>query len=166
MKMLIGDQWVDKKEKIEVRNPYNNDLVDTVPSGDKEDVDAALGAAEDGFRINRGLPVHERISILYRAAQIIKDRQEEFARTIATEGSKTIREARKEASPSTAGRGRKTGWDIIIASPSGSSPPLRLSMTPSTWSRTRSGPPSPGGTQLCSSRPPSLLFPPSSSERR
>jgi glyceraldehyde-3-phosphate dehydrogenase (NADP+) len=98
MKMLIGDQWVDKKEKIEVRNPYNNDLVDTVPSGDKEDVDAALGAAEDGFRINRGLPVHERISILYRAAQIIKDRQEEFARTIATEGSKTIREARKEAS--------------------------------------------------------------------
>jgi glyceraldehyde-3-phosphate dehydrogenase (NADP+) len=98
MKMLIGDQWVDKKEKIEVRNPYNNDLVDTVPSGDKEDVDAALRAAEDGFKINRGLPVHERISILYRAAQIIKDRQEEFARTIATEGSKTIREARKEAS--------------------------------------------------------------------
>lgn len=98
MKMLIGDHWVDKKEKIEVRNPYNNDLVDTVPSGDKEDIAAALRAAEDGFRINRGLPVHERISILYRAAQIIKDRQEEFARTIATEGSKTIREARKEAS--------------------------------------------------------------------
>ncbi len=98
MKMLIGDQWVDKNEKIEVRNPYNNDLVDTVPSGDKEDTAAAPRAAEDGFRINRGLPVHERISILYRAAQIIKDRQEEFARTIATEGSKTIREARKEAS--------------------------------------------------------------------
>lgn len=96
--MLIGDRWVDKNEKIEVRNPYNDELVDTVPAGDAEDVRAALSAAEEGFRTNRGLPVHKRIDILYRAAQIIRNRQEEFARTIATEGSKTIREARKEAS--------------------------------------------------------------------
>jgi glyceraldehyde-3-phosphate dehydrogenase (NADP+) len=95
--MLIGDRWVDKKEKIEVRNPYNDELVDTVPAGDVADVQAALGAAEEGFRVNRGLPVHKRIEILYRAARIIADRQEEFARTIATEGSKTIGEARKEA---------------------------------------------------------------------
>jgi glyceraldehyde-3-phosphate dehydrogenase (NADP+) len=98
MKMLIGEGWVDKNEKIEVRNPYDGGLVDTVPAGDAEDVRAALAAAEEGFRINRGLPVHRRIEILSRAAQIIRDRQEEFARTIATEGSKTIREARKEAS--------------------------------------------------------------------
>jgi glyceraldehyde-3-phosphate dehydrogenase (NADP+) len=98
MKMLIGDRWVDKNGKIDVRNPYNNELVDTVPSGDKDDVEAALRAAEQGFRVNRSLPVHERISILSRAAEILRSRQEEFARTIATEGSKTIREARKEAS--------------------------------------------------------------------
>jgi glyceraldehyde-3-phosphate dehydrogenase (NADP+) len=98
MRMLIGEKWVDKDEKIEVRNPYNNELIDTVPAGDKEDVEAAIEAAEEGFRINRDLPVHRRISVLYRAAEIIRSRQEEFARTIATEGSKTIREARKEAS--------------------------------------------------------------------
>jgi len=98
MKMLIGDRWVDKEEKIEVRNPYDNSLVDTVPSGGVEDVEAALRAAEEGFRTSRGLPVHKRIEILYGAAQIVRSRQEEFARTIATEGSKTIREARKEAS--------------------------------------------------------------------
>jgi glyceraldehyde-3-phosphate dehydrogenase (NADP+) len=98
VKMLIGDRWVDKPEKIEVRNPYNNELVDTVPAGDVGDVQAALSAAEEGFRVNRGLPVHKRIEILYQAARIIAARQEEFARTIATEGSKTIREARKEAS--------------------------------------------------------------------
>ncbi|MBM3285187.1 MAG: aldehyde dehydrogenase family protein [Candidatus Aminicenantes bacterium] len=98
MRMLIGDKWVDKDEKIEVRNPFNDELIDTVPSGDKEDIEAALRAAEEGFRINRDLPVHERTAVLYRAAQILKSRQEEFAKTIATEGSKTIREARKEAS--------------------------------------------------------------------
>lgn len=98
MKMLIGDRWVDKEEKIEVRNPYDDSLVDTVPAGRVEDVEAALRAAEEGARTNRSLPVHKRIEVLYRAAQIVKARQEEFARTIATEGSKTIREARKEAS--------------------------------------------------------------------
>jgi glyceraldehyde-3-phosphate dehydrogenase (NADP+) len=96
--MLIGDRWVDKDEKIEVRNPYNDEVVDTVPAGDVADVRAALSAAEEGFRANRRLPVHKRIEILYRAARIVADRQEEFARIIATEGSKTIREARKEAS--------------------------------------------------------------------
>jgi glyceraldehyde-3-phosphate dehydrogenase (NADP+) len=98
MRMLIGEKWVDKDEKIEVRNPYNNELIDTVPAGDKKDVEAAVEAAEEGFRINRDLPVHRRISVLYRTAEIIRGRLEEFARTIATEGSKTIREARKEVS--------------------------------------------------------------------
>ena len=98
MKMLIGDNWVEKDDKIEVRNPYNDELVDTVPSGDEGDVKAAFQAAEEGFKINRGLPVHQRISILYKTAEIIRNNQEEYARIIASEGSKTIREARKEAS--------------------------------------------------------------------
>lgn len=98
MKMLLGEKWVDKDEKIEVRNPYNDEFIDTVPSADRGDVEAAYQAAEEGFAINRNLPVHERISILYRTAEILKHRAEEFARTIATEGSKTIREARKEVS--------------------------------------------------------------------
>ena len=98
MKMLIGENWIDKDEKIEVRNPYNNELVDTVPSGDTGDVEAAIKAAEEGFKTNRNLPVHQRISILYKTAEIVRNSQEEFAKTIATEGSKTIKEARKEVS--------------------------------------------------------------------
>ena len=98
MKMLIAGKWVDKKEKIEVRDPFDNSLVDTVPSGDAADIKAAIAAAEKGFRINRNLPVHERIRILNKAASIIESKLEEYARVIAREGSKTIREARKEAS--------------------------------------------------------------------
>lgn len=98
MKMLIGKKWVDKDEKIDVRNPYDDELIDTVPAGDVADVEAAFQAAEEGFEINRNLPVHERISILYKTAEIIRSRQEDFAKIIASEGSKTIKEARKEAS--------------------------------------------------------------------
>jgi glyceraldehyde-3-phosphate dehydrogenase (NADP+) len=96
MKMLIAGKWVEGKEKIEVRDPFDDSVIDTVPAGTAADMDAAITAAGKGYRISRGLPVHERVRILKKAADIIDSRAEEFAVTIAREGSKTIREARKE----------------------------------------------------------------------
>ena len=96
MKMLIGGEWVGRKNTIEVKDPYDGSVIDTVPSGTADDVAEAIGAAEKGYAINRDLPVHERIRVLRKAADIVEENAEEFARTIATEGSKTIREARKE----------------------------------------------------------------------
>ena len=56
----------------------------------------AIRAAEKGFEIARNLPTHERMAILNRAADYIAAHHEDYARTIAAEGIKTIREARKE----------------------------------------------------------------------
>ena len=98
MKMLINGAWVDKEEKIDVRNPFDDELLDTVPRGSAEDVERAINGAVEGFETAKKMSVHERTEILYRAARIIQDGHEEFSRTIATEGSKTIREARKETS--------------------------------------------------------------------
>lgn len=97
MKMLIGGKWVDKKKKIEVKNPLSNEVIDTVPAGDDKDVDKAISSAVRGFEVSRKLPVHERTTILYKTAQLLNERLEEFAVTIATEASKTIKEARGEA---------------------------------------------------------------------
>ncbi len=94
--MLIGGKWVGKEKTIDVLNPFDQSLVDTVPEGTAADVDAALTAAKFGYEINRELPVHKRISILKKTADIMENRFEDLAKTIATEGSKTIREARKE----------------------------------------------------------------------
>ena len=96
MKMLIGGKWVDKKKKIDVLNPYDNSLVDTVPFGTTVDIDKAIKIAQKGYEINRNLPAHKRISILKKTADIMQLRYDELAITIATEGSKTITEARKE----------------------------------------------------------------------
>jgi glyceraldehyde-3-phosphate dehydrogenase (NADP+) len=96
MQMIIGGQFVDKSEKIEVLQPYDGSVVDTVPRGTAEDINEAIAVAQEGYEINRNLPAHKRISILYRTAQIMHDRYDELATTIASEGSKTIREARKE----------------------------------------------------------------------
>ncbi|MCX6830242.1 MAG: aldehyde dehydrogenase family protein [candidate division Zixibacteria bacterium] len=98
MKMLLNGEWVDRNQKIEVTDPYDNSTIDTVPSGDEKDVELALAAAVRGFEITKRMTVYERAQILYKTAQIIKDRLSEFATIIAREGSKTITEARKEAS--------------------------------------------------------------------
>ena len=45
MKMLINGKWVDRKEKIEVRDPWDDTVVDTVPSASAEDVETALASA-------------------------------------------------------------------------------------------------------------------------
>ncbi len=97
MKMLLAGEWVDRERRIEVRDPYDDSLIDTVPCASAEDCECALQQAVAGAAIARRLTVHERASVLARAAAIVDERQEEFARTIAREGSKTIREARKEA---------------------------------------------------------------------
>lgn len=97
MKMLLNGQWVDRDKKIEILDPYDNSLVDTVPGGSKEDVEIALKAAVKGFEITKKMTVYDRAQILFKTASIISDNLEDFAETIAREASKTINEARKEA---------------------------------------------------------------------
>ncbi len=96
MKMVIGGNWIDKSETIAVHNPYDGSIVASVPRGSVEDIQAAISVAVDGYEINRNLPAHRRITILLKTAELMQARFEELAVTIASEGSKTIREARKE----------------------------------------------------------------------
>ncbi|MBC8215652.1 MAG: aldehyde dehydrogenase family protein [Candidatus Marinimicrobia bacterium] len=98
MKMLLAGEWITKNETINIENPYDQTVVDTVPRGTADDMKKAIDSAEIGAVIARKMPVHQRMDILYKTAEIVKKSQEEFARTIASEGSKTIKEARGEAS--------------------------------------------------------------------
>ena len=98
MKMFLDSQWVDRGNKITVHDPYDDSVIDYVPGASREDAKLALDAAEKGFKTARKLTVFERAKILYGAAEIISKRLEEYAVVIAKESSKTIREARKEAS--------------------------------------------------------------------
>jgi glyceraldehyde-3-phosphate dehydrogenase (NADP+) len=97
MKMLLDGKWVDRDDKIEVRDPFDNSLVDTVPSASLADCEIALAAAVKGFEITKRMAIHERADILYKTAALISERLDDFATLIAREASKTITEARKEA---------------------------------------------------------------------
>jgi glyceraldehyde-3-phosphate dehydrogenase (NADP+) len=97
-KMFSAGQWLDKDQSIEVRNPEDNSLITSVPAASKADMLHAINEAKAGAKIAAAMPVHERISVLSRAADYIDTHHETYAITIAKEGSKTIREARKEVS--------------------------------------------------------------------
>ena len=96
MKMLIAGQWLDKDEKIEVRNKYNGELIDTVPDADKADIQEAVQKGIQGVKTAGDFPLYKRIEMLEKAAKIIEERKEEIAKLLASEGIKTIREARRE----------------------------------------------------------------------
>jgi acyl-CoA reductase-like NAD-dependent aldehyde dehydrogenase len=97
MKMLLQGAWVDRPKKIEVRNPYDNSVIDAVPKGDKDDVERALSFAEKGAKAMAKLSGYERWRILRKAADLMAARNEELGRLISTEEGKIIAEGRFEA---------------------------------------------------------------------
>jgi len=98
MQMLLEGHWVDSDKTIPVRDPYDDTIIDHVPSASEGEARRALDAADRGFALSKNLTTYERSRILFRTAEIVADRSEDFATLIAMESSKTIREARKEVS--------------------------------------------------------------------
>ncbi|RSL33396.1 aldehyde dehydrogenase family protein [Salibacterium salarium] len=95
-RMLLAGEWIEKSDQIDVYNPENNEIIGSVPAGKAEDAEYAITLAKEGKELAENLSVRERMDILNKAASYIQDNLEDFARTIALEGSKTINEARSE----------------------------------------------------------------------
>ena len=123
-KLLVGGEWVETGEWIEVRSPYDGELVGRVPGGSPQARDA-LDAAEQAMR--EPLPAHERAAILDRVAALLSERADEAARTISAEAGKPMKAARVEAARAVstftmaAVEARKLAGDVVPmdASPAG-----------------------------------------------
>jgi acyl-CoA reductase-like NAD-dependent aldehyde dehydrogenase len=96
MKMYVAGQWIDKSQKIEVRNSYDGSVIDTVPRAESADIDRALQSAERGARAMAKLTSHERWTILRRAADLLAARVDELGTLISKEEGKIIAEGRAE----------------------------------------------------------------------
>jgi acyl-CoA reductase-like NAD-dependent aldehyde dehydrogenase len=97
MPMYVAGEWRGAAREEEVRNPYDGDVVGTVPVATAADATAAVDAALDGAAAMRRLTAWERNELLRRAAQLVEESLEELARTIALEVGKPLVEARGEA---------------------------------------------------------------------
>ena len=95
-KLLIGGEWIDTGEWVEVRSPYSGDVIGRVAKAGAAEARRAVDAAEAAMR--EPLPAHKRAEILVRVAGGLGRRHEEVAQTIATEAGKPLKAARVEAS--------------------------------------------------------------------
>ena len=97
MKMYLAGEWVDRDQKINVLNPFNGQVFDTVPSAGIEDVVDAIASAERGAKVMASMSGHQRYEILMRAVGLMKERVEDLGRTITMEEGKIISEGIGEA---------------------------------------------------------------------
>jgi glyceraldehyde-3-phosphate dehydrogenase (NADP+) len=98
VKILLAGNWVDKPKKLEVKNPFDNSVIDTVPKADAADLEQALAFAERGAKVMAKLSSYDRWKILRKAADLMAARNEELGQTISQEEGKIIAEGRGEAS--------------------------------------------------------------------
>lgn len=83
---------------LDVVSPYTGQIVGTVPTLSASELESRLVAAHALFRDrSRWLSVHERATILMRAAELLASRVNEFAQLIALEGAKPLKDALVEA---------------------------------------------------------------------
>jgi len=85
-------------ENLIVENPYDGSVIAELVQDTPVTVEAKLIQAHDAFGKLRKVNQQSRAEILNRAADIIKEQSEEFARTLVLEVGKTWREARGEVS--------------------------------------------------------------------
>jgi acyl-CoA reductase-like NAD-dependent aldehyde dehydrogenase len=126
-KLLVGGEWIETGEWIEVRSPYDGSVVGRVPRAGAAEARRAVDAAERAMR--EPLPAHERAAILDRTAAALAERHDDVARTISAEAGKPVKAAQVEAlrAVSTftmaAVEARKLAGDVVPmdASPAGES---------------------------------------------
>jgi len=97
MKIFVAGNWVDKAKKIEVKNPFDNSVIDTVPRVDANDLEKALEFAVRGAKVMAKLTSYERWKILRKAADLLAAQNEELGQLISKEEGKIIAEGRGEA---------------------------------------------------------------------
>jgi acyl-CoA reductase-like NAD-dependent aldehyde dehydrogenase len=95
-KLLVAGEWVATGEWGEVQSPYDGSPVGRVALGDEATVERAVAAAQQAFE-SADFPQHERAATLDRAAELVAERLDELALTIAAEAGKPLKTARLEA---------------------------------------------------------------------
>jgi len=96
-KILLNGQWVIGEDSIvEIRSPYNDELIAKVSHASKSQMEEALEIASNAFKEVKELPTHLISNALLTIRNYIKDNSERFTKTLAIESGKPIKIARIE----------------------------------------------------------------------
>ncbi len=95
---LIKDGWyvASSEETLDVSNPFNGELIGTVPSLTTEDVNDAVAASHDAQIAWAAKTAQERATLLQKWADLIDANKEDLAIIMTAEQGKPLTESRGE----------------------------------------------------------------------
>ena len=94
--LYINGEWRTTANDMPVLNPATEEEIGRLPHADRQDLDDALEAAATGFRVwSKTAPV-DRANVLFKAAKLMRERQEAIATAITAEHGKPLDQARLE----------------------------------------------------------------------
>src|SRR5687767_13627396 len=94
---FINGRWAPSESghTFENRNPANSDdLIGLFQKSTRRDVEAAIEAAARAYEMWRLVPAPRRAELLFKAAQLLVERKEPFARDMTREMGKVLSETR------------------------------------------------------------------------
>ena len=96
--LLIAGEFCQGSEgKSEaVLNPANEEEIARVPHASRDDIERALAASAEGFKIWKATPAIQRQQVIHKAADLMQDRIEMMARCLTLEMGKPLAESRIE----------------------------------------------------------------------
>jgi succinate-semialdehyde dehydrogenase / glutarate-semialdehyde dehydrogenase len=97
--LFIAGTWRDASEgrTLAVQNPATGQEIGRVAHAGRADLDAAVAAADAGFKIWRDYTPAQRSMIMRKAAALMRERAVEIAELLTTEQGKPVAEAKGEA---------------------------------------------------------------------
>ncbi len=93
MDMLIGGKHVSGDDLEEVKNPFNNEVIDTVPIAHRQTADLAIRQANDAKDSLCEMSAFKVSNKLFNAVEKLKENREDFARLLTLEVGKPINES-------------------------------------------------------------------------
>lgn len=93
MDMLINGEHVSDMDREDVINPYNGEIIDSVPIAHLNNVDKAIKAANDAKELLQEMSAFKISNKLYAVCEKLKENKEEFAQLLTKEVGKPINES-------------------------------------------------------------------------
>lgn len=93
MDMLINGKKVTDNDLFEVTNPYNGEVIDTVPISHLNNVDLAIKAAYNTKKELQEMSAYKVSNKLYAVYEKLKENKKEFAELLTKEVGKPIKES-------------------------------------------------------------------------
>jgi acyl-CoA reductase-like NAD-dependent aldehyde dehydrogenase len=91
--MFVDGKWADSESGsvFEAHSPSTGRVIGTAPEGTREDARRAIAAAGDAWRDWAARSAFDRASAMRRVAEVVAERRDDLARTLALDQGKPLR---------------------------------------------------------------------------